>query len=355
MGDALGFARQGLSRRIALKLFGRPPLRYGLLRNRGMHGYDTQLMFIAAQAMLNSRGESRLFRRAFQRRLSWHLLSCPVGIDSATLVAALKSWFYRLQLPSGVFSAGNTAATRAMFCALAIHGTGNRRTRWVEEATMLTHTHPMAIECCRVLALLTEIAATIPTGELDASHLLAQTVQSIKQPELRDAFSQLQPFLEQHRSPAAVARHFGWKKGISRHILSTTIMASYCWLRFPGNYRRCVESAIMLGGDTGTLAAVAGGLVGAHVGADQLPPELLNRLGGFPQGLAWMEKMAERLSHWPHGVDDLHHAPCQPSEPMLQVVRNLFAIVLVAMRLPLRLPDWLGMLEKHSDRIPRTS
>ncbi len=41
IGDALGFAREGLSRRTALKMFGRPKLKYQLVPSHGFYSDDT--------------------------------------------------------------------------------------------------------------------------------------------------------------------------------------------------------------------------------------------------------------------------------------------------------------------------
>ncbi len=338
VGDALGYAREGLSRRVALKMFGRPPLRYRLVPGIGLVSDDTQLMLLAAQAMLNSRSEGRFFRRAFQWRLSWYLLSLPVGIGRATLLASAKSWLYRFGLPSGVHSLGNGAAPRAMFCALAIHGTGHRRRRWVEDATALTHTHPLTSDGCQVLAALAEYAATTRLDKFDAAQALAVATEASQRPAIGELLAQLAPFLEQRRSPAAVARFFGWDTAIPGSMVPTTIMATYCWLRFPNDFYKAVGSAVALGGDSDSLGAIVGGLVGAHVGFDQLPKPLIDSLMRWPHGPEWMEAMADRLSHWPHGVNDLSSAPAQPSDPLMQVACNLLTIPVIGLHVAYRLP-----------------
>ncbi|MEZ6133745.1 MAG: ADP-ribosylglycohydrolase family protein [Pirellulaceae bacterium] len=339
IGDALGYAREGLSRRVALKMFGRPPLRYRLLPGRGIYSDDTQLMLMAAQALLNSRSEVQYFRHSLRRRLSWYVLSLPVGIGRATLLASLKCWPHRVvKLETGVNSAGNGPATRALFLGLALNDTGNRIVRWVEESTKITHTHPLALDGCRVLATLANAAATTSREKLDPGLILKQLVELSSEPKIRDRLSQLDAFLQQRRSPSAVARHFGWHRGISGFIVPTTIMATYCWMRYPDNFCRAVESAIALGGDSDSLGAIVGGLVGGHVGIQGLPDKLVATLGGFPHGPQWMADTAERFAHWPHGVDDLHIAPARPADPLMQFARNLFAIPLVLAHIVLRIP-----------------
>ncbi len=330
IGDSLGLAREGLCRRRALKMFGKNTLRYQLWPGTGIYSDDTQLMLLTAQALLKSRSDGPAFRSNLQSRLKWYLLSLPVGIGRATLLSAGKCWFRRLRLPSGVNSAGNGAATRALINALAIHGTGHRLSRWVEESTKLTHTHPLAINGCQVLAALADHAATCKPEKFDSMLALDVAIDNSTCPDIRRKLKSLKPFLRQQRSPMAVARHFGWERYITGFIVPTTVMATYCWLRYPSDFKRAVQSAIHLGGDSDSVAAVVGGLVGAHVGARQLPKDLIQGLSGMTHNAAWIEKLAERLSHWPHGPDDLHAAPAQPSDPLGQLFRNLvtFPIVL---------------------------
>ncbi|MCA9158233.1 MAG: ADP-ribosylglycohydrolase family protein, partial [Planctomycetales bacterium] len=213
---------------------------------------------------------------------------------------------------------------------------GHRLSRWVDESTKLTHKHPLASDGCQVLAALADHGATCKTEKFDPHAALAVAIDASSMSDIQYKLRELQAFLEQRRSPRAVARHFGWDQYVSGFIVPTTIMATYCWLRYPNNFRRAVTSAVMLGGDTDSIAAIVGGLVGAHVGAQRLPAELVNGISGISHGPAWIEELAERLSHWPHGPDDLHAAPCQSTDPLGQLVRNAWTAALVLKHTALR-------------------
>lgn len=326
IGEALGLARNGMSRRSALKLYGRPPVGYRYLPRIGVYGDHTRLMLINAQALLNSRSDSGGLRRAFQGRLSWYLLSVPLGARKSIWKSAVRSWLSRFRLPSGVAVDDSSAASRAIFSTLAINGTGHRIGKWIEQSTQLTHTHPLAIDGCKVLARLADCAVKSPPGELNSAEALQAAIDFSQDADLREHLEKLQPLLAAGRSPSAVARQLGWSHGIDRHSLPATVMGAYCWLRYPNSFERAVGSAICLGGQTATLGAIVGGLVGAHIGYTQLPTKLKERLGGNPHGTEWISALADRFSHWPHGQDDLHMARAQTSEPMLQLLRNLFLI-----------------------------
>lgn len=338
IGDALGLARKGLCRRVALRMHGRGPLSYRFVRGTGVYSDDTQLMMVNAQSLLKSRSDAKAFRRIFQSRLKWYPLSLPIGAGKATLLAAAKCWLRPFGLASGVNSASNGAATRAIFTALAIHGTGHRLSRWVEESTKLTHSHPLAIDGCQVLAALAEYGANCKHGKFSHSEALEVAIAASSQAEIKDKLIELAGFLNARRGPSAVARYFKWGCGIRGTMVPTTIMAAYCFLRYPNDFRRAVESAVLLGGDSDSVAAIVGGLAGALNGANKIPDELIKHLGGYPHGVAWIEKMADRMSHWPHGMDDLHFAPAQPSDPLAQLLRNSLTMPVVLLHVLRRLP-----------------
>ena len=353
IGDAVGLSREGLSRCAALKMFGRPKLVYRLLPGVGIYSDDTQLMLMAAQSILNSFSDWRPFSRSYLSRLACYPLSLPAGAGKATLCAALKSWLRLTGLPTGCNSAGNGPVTRAMFLTLVLHGTDHRIAKWVEDSTRLTHTNPLAIDGCLVLSRLTQLAGTTKAKSLDQLDALQQAIAASKETAIREKLVELKRFLEHSRSPSAVARHFGWEKGISGFIVPTTVMAAYCFLRYPNNFDQAVRSAIRLGGDTDSVAAIVGGLVGAHIGYDKLPSDLVSRIKVAPHDSVWITEMAERLSHWPHGVDDLHSAPSLPSGPLMQLFRNLLMLFLILVHIGLRIPFVLLSWLKPSRKRPK--
>lgn len=323
IGEALGYARRGLPRRTAIKLYGKKPLKYGFLPKRGIYGDITRLTFLNAQALLNSRSDLRGFRSAFNWRLSWYFLSLPYGTPSQVYLAAAKSWLRRFKVKSGVRSCNCSANGRAVFSALGMHGTGHRIPKWVEESTKLTNTHVLALECCKVLGVAGEYGAITEPGQIDVDQLFEQLLELVESTRIGDKLKQLPEFLEQGRSPRAVAREFGWKHKIPDHIIPVTIMSLYCWLRYPSDFLKSVESAIMLGGASASLGATTGALFGAHAGHNAIPEDLEDQILGTPHSADWIEDLAERFSHWPHGADDLHLAPAQISDPPVQFMRNI--------------------------------
>jgi ADP-ribosylglycohydrolase len=54
------------------------------------------------------------------------------------------------------------------------------------------------------------------------------------------------------------------------------------WFRHHDNFENAVTEAVGGGGDTDTVAAIIGGIVGAKVGKRGLPENWLNRLAYWP-------------------------------------------------------------------------
>ena len=194
-------------------------------------------MIMGAQALVASGVTSENFVKNYQQRLGWYLFSFPLGLRSPTVLAGLRSWLRFLGTSSGVDSADNEPATRAIFCALALNRAGPRLRRWVEQSTRITHTHPLANDGCQILAGLADLIIE----KLDSLEPLAACQRLIalsQQPEMKERLIELPRFIEQGRGPYAVARHFGWPNGISPSIVPTAVMACYCFLRYPNDFAR---------------------------------------------------------------------------------------------------------------------
>ncbi|MEP6689248.1 MAG: ADP-ribosylglycohydrolase family protein [Gemmatimonadales bacterium] len=91
-----------------------------------------------------------------------------------------------------------------------------------------------------------------------------------------------------HLAPPAAAAHLRasgldpghtdpWQ-GISAFVLPSLAWSLYAFLAAPDDYWATVGIAIAVGGDTDSMAAMAGGIAGARVGIEGLPQDVLARL-----------------------------------------------------------------------------
>jgi hypothetical protein len=59
-----------------------------------------------------------------------------------------------------------------------------------------------------------------------------------------------------------------------------------------GNLETAIDEVVACGGDTDTVAAIVGGIVGAGVGRAGIPESHLARLWDWPRGVQWIEDAA---------------------------------------------------------------
>ena len=101
--------------------------------------------------------------------------------------------------------------------------------------------------------------------------------------------------------PVAAARHVHeagldpahmdrWQ-GISAFVTPSVLWSLYAFLRSPDDYWETICVAIGVGGDTDTMAAMAGAISGARLGVGSLPGDLLGRL--TDQGAWGADDLAE--------------------------------------------------------------
>jgi ADP-ribosylglycohydrolase len=67
-------------------------------------------------------------------------------------------------------------------------------------------------------------------------------------------------------------------KGISPFVTGSVLWSLYSFLRTPDDYWQTVCTAIAVGGDVDTTAAMAGAVSGAYLGVDEVPMHLSHRL-----------------------------------------------------------------------------
>jgi len=324
VGDALGGPRVGLKASAARRMYGPPAIRFASMAG-GCYSSDTHLMLMTAQALLNSRSDLKTFRRAFRGRLKWYLLSFPYAPPS-TITSAAKCWLAIFGLRTSSSVDNNQAGPTAIFSTLAMNRTGHRLDKWVSDTTQILSSNPAVIDGCRVLCSLTDFAGGAKGEDFDPNEVLQLAIDASEHQPQTEMLEKLVEPLRAGEAPGKVAAELGWSGGISSSMTPTVTMSAYCWLRSPSSFEGAVLPAIGLGGDTTSVGAITGGLVGAFAGFDAIPNGLYQRLGGIPHGPEWIDALAERFSRWPHGEHDLHIAPAQSSDPPMQLLRNVFTI-----------------------------
>ncbi|MEO2092109.1 MAG: ADP-ribosylglycohydrolase family protein [Gemmataceae bacterium] len=342
VGDMMGLPAENLGPRRVAKLFphfDRPRFLFGY----GMGSDDTEHACMTAQALLRSGGDRHRFRRSLAWRLRWWFLAGPPGIGLATLKACVRLWLGWPSHRSGVRSAGNGPAMRAaiLFVTAGVEAERERRLghgmdwfpadpsdwAWFADITRITHTDPQAFAGVMAVYAASLHASSERHQPFDANQLFDSfgLLPGFDLPIQRN-IALMRPAYEAGKSVAEFAAELKLTRGVTGYIAHTVPVAVYAFLRHPDDYRTAIESVIRLGGDTDTVAAITGALVGARVGKAGIPTEWLDRWADWPRSVAWMERLALELAEgkW-------REAP-QPAVPLAWWAipfRNLFFFLVV--------------------------
>ncbi len=304
LGDAIGLPYEGLSPRRGRRLLGEPDrMRLVPWLNGGFVSDDTEHSCLVAQAWIAARRrqpdpsqviDPDRFAEQLARRLRYWLLGLPAGIGRATLWASIRSWLGWSPATSGVRSAGNGPAMRAPILGALSHDE-EELYGLVHASTRITHRDPRAEHGAWLIAW--------------ASHLNARGVdlnvdpEQFNDPLLRryglEASAFAEAIVEVFRSvrlgestPDYAARQ-GWSRGVSGYVLYAVPVALHAGLSHPRDLQAAIIDAVRCGGDSDTIAAMAGGIVGARVGRAGCPHDWLEHLVEWPRTVRYMTRLAK--------------------------------------------------------------
>lgn len=298
VGDALGLPAEGLSARRVRKLFkGRWHHRF--IFRRGMVSDDTEHTLFVAECLLAGPDSALAFRRALARKLRWWLLSLPASIGFATLRSIVKLWLGVSPERSGVYSAGNGPAMRSALIGAYFADSPELLRGYVEASTRLTHTDPRALTGALAIA---RLAAWIMRNQ-GASPLAVDEVFSLLREsgraddgEWTDILSKMRNCYERGDSVEAFAAEMNLRRGVSGYVYHSVPVAVYSWMRQGHDFKRTLVAVLDCGGDTDTVAAMAGALAGASVGEQGIPRDWIDGVRDWPRGIGLLRRLGERLS-----------------------------------------------------------
>lgn len=299
VGDALGLPWEGMTRQRVARMA--PPRgEHHLAWGRGLCSDDTEHACMTAEALLRSAAEEQKFARSLAWRLRFWLLLLPAGVGMATARSCLKLWLGFSPRHSGVFSAGNGPAMRAPLLGAVLGGDPQHLERLVTLSTRMTHTDPIATQGALLVAWATWLSAQQrPVTPAEFQTLARERLTGPSRELWLELVQQVVTSLAQGEDIATFADKLGLHRGVSGYMGHTVPIALHAWLRHPGDYEQAVWPVVRLGGDTDTVAAIVGGMVGAGVGEEGIPPRWLDRLWEWPRNRRWLTELADRLAHRP--------------------------------------------------------
>ncbi len=334
LGDAVGLRREGLSPQRAARMYGEGPLKPNLIFGFGLCSDDTEHTQMIGRALVLSGGDTAAFEREFARQLRCWLLSVPAGVGLATLRACLRLLVGISPARSGVYSAGNGPAMRSALFGVWAESDQQLRDL-VQCSTRITHSDPKAEEGALLVAQAARICVSRP--EIKPSEFLSRSIDTIEGNELRELIRAAVLALAEQKTPVDFAESQGWSNGVSGYVNHTVPAAMYCWAYSPNDFKLSVENAVLMGGDTDSVAAITGAICGANVGSDELPTEWLEDLAEWPRSNEWMKSLARTLSEC---ADGRQLAPPSMYWPATLLRNILFATLVLSLGFRRLLPPY---------------
>jgi poly(ADP-ribose) glycohydrolase ARH3 len=287
IGDAVGAQNEGQSAEFLARRFGSVE---ALLENIPPNGLyytdDTQMAIGVAETLIEcgTINEAVICKR-FAANYVPHR---GYGRGARVILEAMLSgedhkWWAANHFPGG--SLGNGAAMRVAPVGLVFR---NAHELLWEQATLSalpTHVHPLGIEGAQVLALAVALASqSAPLNRKELFEQLAERCASLE-----------------YAGPLKRAARIDNPKdlglfGNGIEATSSVVTAIACFGLTPGSYEQTIGNAILLGGDTDTIAAMAGAVCGAHLGRSAIPQALLANLENKHQGRDYIEELARKLT-----------------------------------------------------------
>ena len=325
LGDALGFPLEGndpetCAKYVDTNLLANPPLLIGQGEKYAFGQYtdDSQL---ARELLISIRNCGGLFipQNYAERIAAMFDQRRIVGYGRATAEAVKRIREGVGWKKSGTpFPApGNGSAMRAAPIGL-LFGPNDKMVQAAHQQSWITHQDPRcsagSIAIAGAVALL-RFEKSLFEETLDPAHFAATLSGWVQEydPFLADRIRQL-PELSQLPSEQALpvlscrpgdVRYYDEWWGISPYVTESVLWSIYSFLHSPDSYWQTICTAIRVGGDVDTTAAMAGAMSGAYLGLRGVradPARMLNDRGqwGYLELLALIDEMVDIASLCAH-------------------------------------------------------
>ena len=147
-----------------------------------------------------------------------------------------------------------------------------------------THVHPLGIEGAQLLA--TAVALAVQMTQYDREAFFGELL----------ARCESDRFREKIEIASRAERRLDLEPlGNGIEAFESVATAIACFALTPYSYEETISRAIFLGGDTDTIAAMAGAISGAFLGVEAISPHLIETLEETPKGKEYLRELGQRL------------------------------------------------------------
>jgi ADP-ribosylglycohydrolase len=292
LGDALGFPVEGRPRDVCQRYVvdaldpaspaprGRAPFAFGQYTDDSQLARELMLS-LAERAAFDAADYAARIDRAFRS-------GRIVGAGRATAQAAVRLGLGVPWTEAGTPapSAGNGSAMRAAPVGLFFWDKQEERVRAAHDQGRITHADPRC--SAGAAAIAGAVALALKPERIDAADFARRLADDVL--ELGESFAEhlraLPELVAVHPDAASpVIGRLGMdpalhqeRNGISPFVVPSVIWSLYSFLRSPDSYWDAIRTAIAVGGDVDTTAAMTGAISGARLGLEALPLPLARQL-----------------------------------------------------------------------------
>ena len=296
-GDALGMPVEGFSidkiRGSFRRVEGFMNSRLGL----GTYTDDTQMMIGVAESLIDSRdfdGEDMSWR--FIRNFEITRGYGPGTIQTLIRIRKGSGWdkASKAVFPEGSF--GNGSSKRIAPIGLVYGDDTAVLAELARKTSIITHSHPLSINGAQLQAFAIAKALHLdPSDDVETNRqsfiaALMDFSSSLANP-YPERMDIICDFLNGNPSEEEIIT----KLGNNEVSVNSVPTALYCSLRHLDDFREGVLMAVNLGGDTDTIGAMTGAILGAYNGINSIPSEWLDNLENGDKGRDYIIALGESL------------------------------------------------------------
>jgi poly(ADP-ribose) glycohydrolase ARH3 len=184
-------------------------------------------------------------------------------------------------------SFGNGSAMRVAPVGLLYSRNLEKLREIAYRSSSITHSHELGREGAAIQACAVALALNTPADEdIDRAVFLSSLQNFIRDRLYKEKIAQMRELLDEQDKEKVVA-----VLGNGIEAPRSVPTAIYCFLSQPQSYKDTVIYAISLGGDTDTIAAMAGAISGAYLGIEAIPSKWRVKL----ENKEYIKALAEKL------------------------------------------------------------
>lgn len=192
-----------------------------------------------------------------------------------------KFWANEL-FPGGSY--GNGAAMRVAPVGLFFSHDPEQLAEQARLASLPTHVHPLGIAGAQIIANAVGMCLRMPL--FDADDFFSELSARVVEPEYRAK-------MDAARNARTLDDLLPLGNGIAAQ--ESVVTAIGCFAFTPHSYEQVIANAILLGGDTDTIAAMAGAIAGAFLGESAIPKHFVEALEDRHKGRTYIARLAKQL------------------------------------------------------------